>query len=95
MAKLKELGIPFTLYWTGVWACTGVGLYGVIEGLEIDLVNGVEGMLNEHWVKEEPWKLNVPPSAGNAAAAFAVLFLFSKSIPLFFFSKCLFLPNQS
>ena len=46
----------------------------MIEGFEVDLVRGVEGLLNEHWAKEEPWKLNIPPSAGNAAAAFAVSF---------------------
>ena len=75
LGKLREYGIPFTIYWTAVWAGSGVGLYGVIEGLEVDLVRGVEGVLDEYWKKDGGWELGVSSSSGNVAAAVVVCFL--------------------
>uniref|UniRef100_A0A7S4P8Z2 Uncharacterized protein n=1 Tax=Paramoeba aestuarina TaxID=180227 RepID=A0A7S4P8Z2_9EUKA len=61
-----------------VWAGTGAGLYGVLEGLEIDVlqdilmqgVEVIEGLLDKIWPqRHEPWDLRfLDKKFGNIAA---------------------------
>ena len=62
-ALFKEYGPPFLVYWTSVWACTGVGLYVALQTFDVDAVKMLEHV-NIH--------LNIDPSLGNAAVAIAL-----------------------
>ena len=63
LQTFKELGVPFIVYWTGVWAISGLGIFAIAQGAEIDMI----AMLRKVKIN-----LDVDPAVGNAAVAFAV-----------------------
>ena len=63
MALVKEHGVPFLIYWTGVWACTGVGTYFVLEVTGVDSVSFIRSLGID---------LDVSPQTGNIGVAVAI-----------------------
>jgi hypothetical protein len=61
---VKQYGPIFMVYWTGLWAFTGVGFFAVVE--YTSLVN-VEAIVSYAGLHEY-----INPTAGSAAVAFAV-----------------------
>ena len=68
MDNLKELGMPFIAWWTGVWAATGVGIYGGMEygGL------GILSMLQTIPLNGMVALSAIDPKAGNLMVAIGV-----------------------
>ena len=66
MATVKELGMPFLVYWLSTWAASGVGLYLVLEGTGVDALAMLEKVNINIDVPEEYAKY------GNLAIAVAV-----------------------
>merc|ERR1712086_255185 len=65
----KHYGIPFLIYWTGMWAATGVIIYSGIELGGVDSVAAVRA-LDAQFGTDMASHIN--PSAGNLAVAIAV-----------------------
>ena len=60
----KEMGVPFFVYWTGVWAATGVGCYGALAVSGFDAI----AYVNEHF----GLTLEAKKEWGTVGAAFAI-----------------------
>ncbi|KNC79339.1 hypothetical protein SARC_08262 [Sphaeroforma arctica JP610] len=66
-SMMKEYGKPFLVYWTGVWACTGVLTYGAVSYAGPDVaLRGVQQL----GVNTEEWDLT--PAKINTAVAVAI-----------------------
>ena len=63
-AAISEYGVPFLVYWTGVWAASGVSLYALMEVTEVDSLQ----LLRDHLGLE----LKVDKALGNLGVAIAV-----------------------
>ena len=66
MQAVKELGVPFLIYWTSVWAASGVGLYLILETTGFDAIAALSRM---------GYDLEIDPKYakyGNVAIAAAV-----------------------
>ena len=60
---VTEYGVPFLIYWTGVWACTGVSTYVLLEATQIDSI----ALMAKIGVN-----LDISASTGNIATAVAI-----------------------
>ncbi|MCH2453449.1 MAG: hypothetical protein MK159_02405 [Halobacteriales archaeon] len=68
---IKEYGIFFFIYWTAIWACSGVIIFLL---LEYGLIGGADAISFLKWIRLDSIisLVSIDPTVGNIAVAIAI-----------------------
>tara|TARA_B100000686_G_scaffold344391_1_gene426927 strand:+ start:284 stop:592 length:309 start_codon:yes stop_codon:yes gene_type:complete len=68
---IKEYGIFFFIYWTAIWACSGVIIFLL---LEYGLIGGADAISFLKWIRLDSIISldSIDPTVGNIAVAIAI-----------------------
>eukprot|EP00004_Rigifila_ramosa_P023635 TRINITY_DN6660_c0_g1_i2.p1 TRINITY_DN6660_c0_g1~~TRINITY_DN6660_c0_g1_i2.p1 ORF type:complete len:118 (+),score=15.40 TRINITY_DN6660_c0_g1_i2:313-666(+) len=68
---IRQYGLPFFIFETAVWACTGLGMYYLVDSGQLGGADAIT-LLRKLHVDQVVSLDDINPSTGNAALAFAL-----------------------
>ena len=96
---IKEYGIFFFIYWTAIWACSGVVIFLL---LEYGLIGGADAISFLKWIRLDSIISleSIDPTVGNIAVAIAInecleIIRFPLSVSSFVILKQMFDKNRN